>query len=160
MIYAIDPGPTQSALVLCTPDGRAAVLGGGYAKILPNEQLLDMLRKQHKLSGTYLAIEMVQSFGMAVGAEVFETCVAIGRFIEAWGGAHRKIYRTTIKGHVCGSAKAKDANVRQALIDRYEPTGGGKVPQIGTKKQPGPLYGFKSHLWSALAVGVTAAETT
>jgi len=48
--------------------------------------------------------------------------------------------------------RAKDANIRQALIDRYGP---GKDKAIGQKKTPGPLYGFKSHEWAALAVAVT-----
>jgi len=47
--------------------------------------------------------------------------------------------------------KAKDANIRQALIDKLGP--------VGTKKSPGPLWGVKSHIWSALAVAVTALET-
>jgi hypothetical protein len=51
--------------------------------------------------------------------------------------------------------KAKDANVRQALIDRY----GGKAEAIGTVKKQGPLYRVKSHAWQALAVAVTASET-
>jgi len=61
--------------------------------------------------------------------------------------------------HLCKNNRAKDANIRQALLDRFPATGGGKAPQIGTKKQPGPLYGVTSHLWSALAVAVTWADT-
>jgi hypothetical protein len=40
--------------------------------------------------------------------------------------------------------RAKDANIRQALID--------KLGAVGTKKAPGPLYGISGHLWAALAV--------
>jgi hypothetical protein len=47
--------------------------------------------------------------------------------------------------------KAKDANIRQALIDIY----GGNDKAIGNKKTPGPLYGIKGDLWAALAVAVT-----
>lgn len=91
---------------------------------------------------------------MPVGKEVFDTCLWIGRFMETWSSQCQLVYRKDIKIHLCGTVRAKDANVRQALIDRHEPTGGGKVPQIGTKQKPGPLYGIKKDVWSALAVAV------
>jgi len=102
--------------------------------------------------GQKLAIEMIASYGMAVGREVFETCVWIGRFIEAWHSPDdvRLIYRKDVKMYLCGTPRAKDANIRQALIDLLGPQ--------GTKKQPGPTYGVKSHAWAALAVAVTAAN--
>ena len=52
---------------------------------------------------------------------------------------------------LCGSARATDANLRAALLDRY----GGSGRAIGTRKAPGPLYGVKSHAWAALALAVT-----
>jgi hypothetical protein len=63
--------------------------------------------------------------------------------------------RKDVKLHLCGSPRAKDANIRQALLDRY----GGKEKAIGSKHQRGPLYGIRSHLWAALAVAVTYQET-
>ena len=57
--------------------------------------------------------------------------------------------------HLCGSAKAKDSNIRQAIIDRY---GGDPKRCIGTKKAPGPLYGISADQWAALALALTAAE--
>jgi hypothetical protein len=61
-----------------------------------------------------------------------------------------------VKLHLCGTNKAKDANVRQALLDMFPRTGGGAVPQVGTKKEPGPLYGISTHAWPALGVAITA----
>lgn len=104
-----------------------------------------------------LVIEQIAGMGMAVGAEVFETCFWSGRFIQAWPGtAWDRLKRLPIKIHLCGTAKAKDANVRQALIDRFGP---GKEKAIGTKKAPGPLYGLKGDEWSALAVAITWWDT-
>lgn len=100
-----------------------------------------------------LAIEMIASYGMAVGREVFETCVWIGRFLQTWRKpeAVKLVYRKDVKLHLCGNTRAKDPNVRQALLDKVGPQ--------GTKKIPGPTYGVKSHAWSALAVAVTVADS-
>jgi hypothetical protein len=99
-----------------------------------------------------MAIEMIASYGMPVGAEVFDTCVWIGRFTQAWPAATVPIFRKDVKMHLCGQTKAKDKNVRQALIDRFGP---GKDKAIGKKAKPGPLYGYSGDLWAALAVAVT-----
>lgn len=109
---------------------------------------------------SYVVIEMVSHYGtgMPVGKSVFDTCVWIGRFIQEWarlGGVHYAlIQRQRIKALLCGSARAKDANVRQALIDRW----GGREKAIGRKACPGPLYGVKTHIWAALAVAVAFCE--
>lgn len=143
VILAIDPGTTQSGWVLLA-HGRVADCG-----VDDNDTVL------HRLHGSMadrLAIEMIASYGMAVGREVFQTCVWIGRFQQAWRDpeAVRLVYRQEVKLHLCKSPRAKDANIRHALIDRIGPQ--------GTKKAPGPTYGVASHAWAALGVAVTAAE--
>ncbi|CCH04029.1 hypothetical protein NH44784_000371 [Achromobacter xylosoxidans NH44784-1996] len=115
-----------------------------------------MLAKVLARGATTLAVEMIASYGMPVGREVFETCVWIGRFVQAWGGAVEMVYRKDVKMHLCGTAKAKDGNVRQAILDLYPRTGGGATPQVGTKGRPGPLYGVSTHAWAALGVAITA----
>lgn len=78
-----------------------------------------------------LIIEMVASYGMPVGETVFQTCVWIGRFIQQVdyiGKKYSYIYRKDEKMNICHSMKAKDSNIRQALIDRFG--------QVGTKKKP------------------------
>ena len=147
MLLAIDPGTTHSGWVFFA-DGKPLDCG-----VAENHEVFNLLR--YHARGT-VAIEMIASYGMAVGKEVFETCVWIGRFTQAAGADRvRLIYRKDVKLHLCASPRAKDANIRQALIDRY----GGKADAIGTVKKPGPLYGVKSHAWAALAVAVTALET-
>lgn len=147
-ILAIDPGTTQSGY--CIYDGARVIESG----VLSNAEMLVRVQQWPALR---LAIEMIASYGMAVGREVFETCVWIGRFQQAWRSPEAivLVYRKDVKMHLCGSPRAKDANIRQALIDMFPATGGGKTPQIGTKAQPGPLFGVSSHAWAALAVAVT-----
>lgn len=157
MILAIDPGNEESAWCLLH-DGVPETFGKE-----PNAQLLERLRVTFRsvedpLGRTeLLAIEMIASYGMAVGKEVFDTCIWIGRFIEAWevaGGKVKLVYRREVKLYHCESVKASDSNIRAAIIDRFGP---GKEKAIGKKAKPGPLFGLKGDHWSALAVALTAA---
>ncbi len=146
MIFAIDPGPERSAYVLLGGDGVPIEF-----EILDNRNLGRLERMSRSCRGSHdLVIESVESYGMPVGKEVFETCYWIGRFDANCTAT--LIPRRDIKLHLCGSPRAKDSHIRQALIDRFGP---GKAKAIGLKATPGPLYGFKSHLWSALALAVT-----
>jgi len=147
MILAIDPGPTESAYVKLS--GTRVV---ECAKVA-NEDLLNIVRAHRGLRIT-TAVEMIASYGMAVGAEVFETCVTIGRICEALGDEPVRVKRIEVKTNICHSAKANDANIRQAVIDRY----GGKDAAIGKKAKPGPLYGVSGDMWAALAVGLTVLD--
>jgi hypothetical protein len=154
-ILAIDPGTTQSGW--CLFNGQRVLAGG----VLENGHLLYDLQDQYNtlVRADALAIEMIASYGMAVGKEVFETVRWIGRFQQAWHSpdAVQLVYRKDVKMHLCGTPRAKDGNIRQALIDLFPATGGGKTPQIGTKAKPGPLYGVSTHVWPALGVAVTVA---
>lgn len=146
-VLAIDPGPTQSALLVFNGNTIA------FREILNNPAAAEIMRQARHLlpQCTHLAIEKIECYGMPVGMSVFETAFWSGRFAEACRLPCTRIGRKEITLHLCNSVRAKDANIRQALIDRW----GGKEAAIGKKKSPGPLYGVKSHLWSALAVAVT-----
>lgn len=158
-ILALDPGTTKTGMVLYLPHENRVFRSG----ILPNAEVVAQgIQWCRNGPAPHIAIEMIASYGCAVGKTTFETCVAIGRFVEGFSTHYekeiRRVYRKDVKLHLCQTMRAKDANVRQALIDRFHATGGGKVPQIGTKKAPGPLYGVSSHMWASLAVAVTASE--
>lgn len=141
MILAIDPGNIESAYCLIDSATYKPIEFGKIDNTL-------MLIKLKELNYKELVIEMIASYGMAVGASVFETCVWIGRFIQARKCPDFKyIYRKEEKMNLCYTMKAKDSNIRQALIDRFG--------DVGTKKKQGFFYGFKKDIWSAFAVGCT-----
>lgn len=147
-VLALDPGSFQSAYVVWS-DG--AILAAG---IEPNETLLRMLQFKEIADlddVDVVAIEMVACYGMPVGKEVFDTCVWVGRFYEHCKPVPRLVFRAQVKLHHCGTVRAKDANVSQALRDKY----GAK----GTKKNPGITYGLRSHLWQAFAIATFISET-
>ena len=155
MILAVDPGSTESAFVVVGEDCRPRL-----ADKIPNRELLELLDRD---LGDALAIEMVASYGMPVGAEVFETVYWVGRFAQRWN--HRfadrdeaqLVYRRDIKLHHCGSVRANDANIAQALVDRFAP--GEPNRGKGTKAAPGWFYGFHSDLWQAYALAVYVYDT-
>lgn len=150
LILGIDPGPSESGVVLLR-DGAIAACG-----VLWSHEVFRQIRDA-KAEGALIAIEMIASYGMPVGKEVFDTCVWIGQF-EREAELHSldlepavlKITRQEVKLHLCGSPRAKDANIRQRLIDL--------LGAPGTKKEPGGTYGVKSHAWAALAVAITARD--
>lgn len=162
LILAIDPGPTESAWLLWHAEAERIEQMGIEPNLALRERIYDDSHAWDRL-----VIEQIASYGMAVGAEVFQTCVESGRFAEAWRRReswkpsvtaeqvdHYRpvawVPRLWVKQTLCRDSRAKDTNIRQALIDRYGPQ--------GTKKAPGKLYGVRSHIWAALAVAVTFAD--
>ena len=151
-ILAFDPGNVETAYCLIDTETRKPI---EFAKV-PNGEALRYLYNQFDEEIDAVVIEMVASYGMAVGASVFQTCVMIGRLTEAAKYTGREvdyIYRIEEKTVICHDSKAKDANIRQALIDRFAQHDfkNGK----GTKKNPDWFYGFRADMWSAYAIAVT-----
>lgn len=150
-IIGIDPGNTHSAIVILDGDGVPV-----HAAKLPNDEMWHSMRVLiDDLVGPapMVVIEQVRSYGMPVGAEVFDTVRWAGRFEQVATDCECEIVllpRLDVKAHLCHASNAKDSHIRQALVDRF----GGKDAAIGVKARPGPLYGFKSDLWAALAVAV------
>ncbi len=149
-IFAIDPGPLESAW--CQLDTETDLIDTfKEPNILVRERLV-VARSQ----GDKIVIEMVKSYNQRVGQEVFETCVWIGRFLEAaekildptvgWGNPNNitLIGRKEYVVHHCLSTKGADQAVRAAMIERFG------AP--GTKKNPGGTYGVKADEWQALGL--------
>ena len=152
-VLCIDPGTTHSGVVVF--DGLNITR---IEKEMCNCDLLNFVQNESERGDytNHMVIEGIASYGMPVGATVFTTCEWIGRFRQAYGYENTtKIYRKDVKMFLCNSMRAKDANIRRRVLDIFPATGGGKTPEIGTKGEPGPLYGVTSHAISALALGLT-----
>jgi len=146
-ILAIDPGPEQSAWVLW--NGRFIL----SKAIEDNESLISKIHNlMVPVAPNILALEEVRNtYGMPAGISICRTIFWTGRFYEAWQTAVPNsqiilVPRIDVKMHLCKTARARDANVRQVLIDRF-----GKP---GRKNNPGILYGVKKDMWQALALAV------
>lgn len=149
-VLAIDPGSTKSGLCMINSKTYSPI----HAEKISNEEVLDLLPSPD----TLVVIEMVGHYGtgMPAGKDVFDTCVWIGRFLQHFTDCKlhvRQMMRRDVKLNLCGSARAKDGNVIQALVDRF--ASGQPNYGKGTKKAPGWFYGFKADVWQAYALGVT-----
>lgn len=150
-ILCVDPGTRVSGAVVFHPHEMCV---SRIFPEAPNSQLLAYIEEAAPQLDMML-FEMVASYGMPVGRDVFETVRWAGNFEHAFGRDRtRAVYRRDVKLALCNTSRAKDAHVRQALIDRFPSTGGGKNPAVGIKARKGPLYGLTKHAVSALAVGV------
>ena len=157
-ILGIDPGNIQSAYCLIDAETLRPLEVGK----IENEALRRYLRQELSFDEQDRgAIEMIASYGMPVGREVFDTCRWIGRYEEVLS---RKlyipptlIYRQQEKLHICHDSRAKDTNIRRALIDRFaqHDLKNGK----GTKKDPDWFYGFSgTDMYAAYSVALVMAE--
>lgn len=158
MILAIDPGNIESGWVLISEVDCKPVRFGKD----DNLKVLEVIRRSFLDYGVRdFAIEMIASYGMPVGREVFETCKWIGCFeqiVRSLMGYPEElpvhyILRREEKLAICHSPTANDATIRQALVDRF--AYGTRNHGKGTKKEPGFFYGFKADVWQAYAVGIT-----
>jgi hypothetical protein len=143
MIIGIDPDPKGFAWVAYVPPAAVFAFGQGSFDEA-------MVQIAHIYSTPFIpAVEMVACYGMAVGHEVFETAMMAGRiYQDLFPLGPRLIYRKDVKMALCHNMRAKDANIRAAIIDIF----GG---QAETKKG-GKLHGINGDLWAALGVALTA----
>ena len=181
-ILAIDAGTTKSGWVLVQSDIGLKPVEWGF---WDNEELeiliTDTDREQQRDHALHVVFEDIQSYGMPVGLDVFETVKWLGELRHVCKDKeipYSFIKRSEVKNFLCRTNRASDKNVRQALIDYY----GGDDVAIGGKKcleckgkgwsgrgrvecnvcsasgfqtQKGLLNGISGHVWSALAVAVS-----
>lgn len=151
-IYAIDPGPTSSGVVLYSVTSRKVLMSN---KAMPN---CDVLREVRALrSSIAVAVERVQAQGIA-GNDIMRTCEWSARFAQAAldsGHVLRWHYRREVCRHLDVSGGGKDAQVRARCIELH---GGDRRTAQGVKASPGPLHGVSGHAWQALGLALLVAD--
>ena len=145
----IDPGTTQSAWVEW--DVSKGLDGCIEMGLLGNGTVLRYLTEA-PYADAHLVLEEIQSYGMPVGKTVFDTVFWSGRFAQAHRGSFELMPRRVVKLQLCGSSRANDSNIRQAVIDRM-----GDVPTI---KRPNPRWPAKPRkdIWAAAAMALAWME--
>ena len=148
-VLALDPGDTQTGYCFIDAETLRPIRFGKE----DNQSVLLLVQLE---AYDLLVSERVASYGMAVGRNVFETCEWVGRYTQASHAPVVYIYRQEEKLHICHDSRAKDSNIRRALIDRFaqHDLKNGR----GTKKKPDWFYGFKKDVWAAYAAGITYIE--
>lgn len=154
VILAVDPGTTKSGFVVYDTAEREILDKG----ILPNEELVEQIWVYNK-GEQFPSVLVYEGMNLyhAVSEDTIQTLQWCGEFRFAFRICDYtcpcvEIKRSAIRKHF---GVKNDAGIRAALIDRF---GGSRQAAIGTKKQPGKLYGVNSHIWSALAVAVCYTE--
>ena len=130
-ILAIDPGTTHSGW--CLLEDSKPVKWGWDDNVDIVNTLVDPVLDRCVDFGAYpehIAIEDIAHYGMPVRKDVLETVRWTGRFQQATAVGVTYIKRPDVKLHLCGSPRANDSTIRQAIIDRF----GGDDVAIGGKK--------------------------
>ena len=152
ILFAIDPGNIDSAY--CVMNGQYELLE--FAK-LPNKEVMEIMLQRINMIDM-VVIERMQSYGMPVGKETFEACEWIGRFSQEAEKyvPVQYIFRQEEKLWICHDTRAKDTNIRLALIERFakHDMARGK----GTKDNPDYFYGVKADCWSAIGIAVSTLD--
>lgn len=153
-VLAIDAGNIESAYIIFDTIINRVVQKG----FMNNDTFLEEISKS---KFDEVAIEKIVSLGAVAGQTTFDTAFMNGRLYQFFKDKFNLIpnlySRLDIKMHLCLTTRAKDPNIRGALINRFgEPS---------TKKNPHDRYNeltdgiyFGTHFWSCLAVAMYHIE--
>jgi hypothetical protein len=152
-LLAIDPGPETCGVVLLNVDEFPPSVISSTAA-MDVDSVVALLRSE---GFDEVAAERVADYRMKVGVPLFQTCEVYGRIWQRCldvGMEITGITRKQVKTALGLPITASGAQLSNVIKHTYPQTGGGATPAVGTKSQPGPLYGVKDHAWAALGVGL------
>lgn len=154
-IIGIDPGFSHSGVAVLLPGDQPLGPSGHWSNTVLVDWLLSMTQRHPE---AHIVVEMLCSYGTCVGRTTFDTAVMVGRIMSTVNASRfHLITRPTVLNFLCGKKGTTKAAVRAAVLDYYPASGGGSTPQIGTAKQPGPLYSIRGkgdHVVDAMAVAI------
>ena len=153
---AADPGTFKTGYVVFDPHAQA-VIDAGWCENDDFFAVIETLGYHDRfIQETFAAM------GMPTGESSLETVRWEGRFIQhakaSRGITVDRITRREIKLTLCGTSRAKDQNVRAALINLYASDWAAIGNGLGVKSNPSPLAklrackGAAAHTFAALAV--------
>lgn len=155
---ALDPGTTHTGWVIYDPE-EETLLEAGW-----EENSLVLWRIDNMGFHDRIVIESFAAQGMPLGDSSLETLRWEGRFTERAKASRQidvdRITRREVKLIICGSSRAKDSNIRAAMVDRFAMAWTSIGNGMGVKSNPSPLAklrsckGSLSHTFAALAVAV------
>ena len=156
IILGIDPGENKSGVVLF--DAKANRVLWAHEKDV--QELERILQYGWNEMPDVIVCENIVPMGVPFSSNLRATCRHIDR-LEFIAEARKIqwvfITRNQVKMTLCGRCKGvKDAHVSCAVQERF----GGRKAALGTKKQPGPLYGVSGHCWQALAAVIAATDSS
>ena len=157
IIFAIDPGSTQSGVVHWDDQTGRIFLKEKW----DNKYLGVALQKYSHGSDLHFVIEQITLYQRA-DMHIHDTILWYGRFLEilsAKGITPTFVTRSDVKKILLPgnhTVDRKDSTVCAYLRDRFAPgvSNNGK----GTKKEPGYFYGFKADIWQAFALAVAYSD--
>jgi len=153
-LLAIDSGNIQSAYIIFDTFENRVV----KKNLLQNEEFLLKLKD---LQFDEVAIEKIVSLGMPIGNTTIDTIFFNGRlhefFLNNFFLKPNWYTRMDIRMHLCLTTRAKDGNVRAALINRFGEPSTKKLSHNIYNELEDKIY-FGTHFWSCLAVAMYHLE--
>lgn len=152
----IDPGTTKTGWVIFDPLAEKPVEAGW------EDNATVLWRIENMNFHDRVIMETFAAQGMPLGDSSLQTVRWEGRFVEralmSRGIEVDHITRRAIKIAICGSSRAKDSNIRAAMVDMYAFAWSNIGNGLGVKDNPSPLAclrsgkGATAHTFAALAV--------
>ena len=160
MIYilGIDPGPVKSGYIFLSLSNENIFNRIDKNHVENNKMKRIIISKCIKFNNIEIVVETIVSYGTVMSQATIGTSIWAGRFLQMVEDVNKKVSflsRPDVKMNLCKDSRAKKANMKQAIKDRFG--------EYGTKKNPGRLYSLKTnlekgvleHIWASFQLAIS-----